>query len=213
MTSLTLTQRLKIFIGIVIVIIFLGGILVSSYFIVQLNQIHQLQQQISTIGEISDIIQHLQIERKISNNFIENQKINFTKELQLHRINTNVLLSKTNHKLFSINELHKLTQIRHDIDNKRFSSTESFDRYTALISEIRSSYLVQVKTVHHYELQAYTNLIALREAMEQIRYTMGSILLKRSFDHSLFIRISHAKAAFDVARAQLYSVSTPEFNN
>ena len=216
LTSLALTQRLKILIGIAIAIAILAAILSGGFLIDQMRQAQKLQQQLVIIKQIASIIHNLQIERGLSGGYIGSLGKEFTKELQLQRLHTDAVLSEINHTLLISDTGYDLSEIRHYTDSKTLSPIESFDGYTALISTMRSYYLAQVKTVKHFQmrnqLQEYTNLMAVKEAMGQMRAAMNIVASKRSIDHQLFVRISHSKAEFDVAQKRFHILSTPEHN-
>lgn len=214
MRLFTLTQRLKILVSISIGVIILAAMLSGWFLIDQMRQAQKLQQRLLLIKQTSELIHNLQIEMALSGGFIESHGSKFAKELQYQRSYTNAVLVKSKSNVISSNAHHKLIQMRNYIDIKTFSSIESFDGYTALIGEMRSRYLAQVKTVRHFEmrnqLQAYTNLMATKEAMAQMRGVMNTLAAKNANDHLLFVRISHAKAEFDIAQGRFRVLALPE---
>ncbi len=202
----TLTQRLKILISISIGVIILTAMLGGWFLIDQMRQAQKLQERLFVVKQTADLIHNLQIEMALSGGFIGSHGNTFAKELHSQRAHTDAVLRKTNQNVFSTSAHHKLAHIRQYIDIQSLSSIESFDSYTALIGEMRSHYLAQVKTVRHFKmrnlLQAYTNLIATKEAIGQMRGTMNTLAAKHTYDHLLFVRTSHAKAEFDIAKGR-----------
>lgn len=212
MTSLT--QRLKILISIAIGVIILSAMLGGWFLFDQMRHAQKLQQRLVIIKQTSELIHQLQIERGLSGGFIGSHGIKFVKELHVQRAQTNAALSKVSYKVLNSNEHNMLTHLRHYMDIHALPSIESFDAYTALIGKMRSHYLAQVKTVRHFEmrnqLQAYTNLIATKEAMAQMRGAMNTLAAKHANDHLLFVRISHAKAEYDIAQGRFSILAEPQ---
>jgi PAS domain S-box-containing protein len=195
-------------------IIFVISIVGAEYLHENMRQAQKFQQQLLTIKQITELIHYLQLERGLSGGFIGSHGDQFSQELQKQRLSTDTFLSESSNTFFSPSSKQNLLQIRHSIDTKSISAIKSFDDYTKLISEIRSNYLAQVKTIYNFQmrsqLQAYTNLMTAKEAMGQMRGAINSMATKHSVDHLLFIQVSYANAEFNIAREHLLVLSTPQ---
>jgi len=213
-TSSSITKWLKLLIGITIGVLIIVSILVGGYLVDQVREAQKLQKQLVMIKESALLIHNLQIERGLSGGFIGSVGKKFKEELYIQRTHTDAALSEMDLNVFGSKQRNTLSQMRQSIDIKTLSPVESFDGYTAFISNMRSKYLGQVLTVRHFQmrnqLQAYTNFMATKEAMGQMRGTMSSIATQRFVDRSLFLRISHAKAEFDVARERFLVMASPQ---
>jgi len=213
-TSSSITKWLKLLIGITIGVLIIVSILVGGYLVDQVREAQKLQKQLMMIKESALLIHNLQIERGLSGGFIGSVGKKFKEELYIQRTHTDAALSEMDLNVFGSKQRNTLSQMRQSIDIKTLSPVESFDGYTAFISNMRSKYLGQVLTVRHFQmrnqLQAYINFMATKEAMGQMRGTMSSIATQRFVDRSLFLRISHAKAEFDVARERFLVMASPQ---
>jgi len=210
----SLILRLKILIAIATGVLIVVSILMGGYLVDQMREAQKLQKQLLTIKESAQLLHNLQIERGLSGGFIGSFGKKFEEELKIQRTHTDLALSETDLSVFGSTQRHALSQIRQSIDSKTLSPVKSFDNYTAFINTIRSKYLAQVVTVRHFQmrnqLQAYTNLMATKEAMGQMRGAMGTVASQGFMDRSLFLRISHAKAEFDVARGRFLVLAPPQ---
>lgn len=101
------------------------------------------------------------------------------------------------------------------MDSLSVTPVDAFDAYTKLISAMRSDYLKQVLTVSHFQmrnqLQSYTNLMATKEALGQLRAGMTAITAKHAIDQELFLRISYAKSEYDVAESRFLVMADPVY--
>ena len=220
-TPFNISQRLKLLISLALIVVVLSAVVVSSHMIEQLRQAESLRDQISSIQKITTIIHDLQIERGQSSGFLGSGGTVFKEELALQRIATDSsVISSGSIRLYASadDSLHtKLERLRRDIDRQTISPADAFDTYTQLISAMRSDYLAQVVTVRHFQmrnhLQAYTNLMATKEALGQMRGAMAAITGRHTLDKEMYLRIAHAKAEFDIAQDRFRVMAAPSMKN
>ncbi len=214
----TISQRLKLLISLSLLVIALFAVVIGNYLVGQLRQAEKLQRQSIAIQKTASIIHNLQKERGFSSGFLGSQGTIFKSEVHKQRTATNRSLanaSAAQYTCCSLNsEFHfRLTRLRQKVDSLAIPSIDAFDEYTELISSMRADYLAQVITVAHFQmrnqLQAYTNLMATKEALGQMRGAMAAVTSKHSIDHQLYLRISHAKAEFDIAQDRFLVMADP----
>lgn len=209
MRTSTISQRLKLLISIFLVTISIAAIVIGEHLLLQLHRAEYLQSQTDAIRHTTEIIHNLQVERGLSSGFLGSDGKRFQNELSQQRLHTShrlLLLSETNSPTSRSVETLKtqLQTLRKKIDNRELSAVQAFDTYTRLITSMRSEYMRKVMFVHHNtmrnHLQAYGNLMALKEAMGQMRGAMTAVTAEHTTDHTLYLRIAHAKAEFDIVQ-------------
>jgi len=214
----TIAQRLKLLISLSLLITVISAVVVGNHLIGQIDQAEQLQSKISSIQKTAAIIHNLQNERGLSSGFLGSDGQNFRDEMLNQCRLTDQKLAENGGVYFydSLDSIFrtKLAALRTKIHTRSIGTIDAFDAYTALISSLRSDYLAQVVTVRHFEmrnhLQAYTNLMATKEAMGQMRGAMTAVTAKHAIDHELYLRISHAKAEFDIAQERFRVMASPD---
>ncbi|MDD5717120.1 MAG: nitrate- and nitrite sensing domain-containing protein [Sulfuricurvum sp.] len=219
MITTSISERLKLLISLSLLVTVVFAIVIGYYLFGQLHQAEKLQRQSLAIQKTAAIIHNLQKERGLSSGFVGSRGAVFGSEVLNQRVNTSHALSHAGvveHSYNSYNKTFhtKLTALRHKVDALSTPAIDAFDTYTDLISGMRSDYLGQVITVSHFQmrnqLQAYTNLMAMKEAMGQMRGAMAAVTSRHAIDHQLYLRIAHAKAEFDIAEGRFLVMANPK---
>ncbi|MFA6630225.1 MAG: HD domain-containing phosphohydrolase [Sulfuricurvum sp.] len=220
MRTSTISQRLKLLISIFFVAMTIAAITIGNHLLIQLQRAQHLQSQISAIRQTADIIHNLQVERGLSSGFLGSGGKRFMPELSKQRRSLShkliaIVPDGKNPDSLSIEMLTtKLQQLRDRVDRQEPSAVQAFDAYTRLINSIRADYVRQVMIVHHItmrnHLQAYGNLMAIKEAMGQMRGAMTAVTAKQNIDQTLYLRIAHAKAEFDIVQERFRIMAIPQ---
>jgi len=176
----------------------------------QKNQ--QLREHAIQITHITELIHELQIERGLSNGYISAQKRFTNQHLIAQRKAVDAVFEKhrCNETGLDTTMLH---EHRHRVDALSISATESFDFYTRYISSMRDDYLSIVRTVEDYELrnefQAYTNLMAAKETLGQIRAGLNGAFSQKRMSDDLLIRFLLSKGEHDTAMRRYKTLVNP----
>lgn len=220
MRTSTISQRLKLLISIFFVAITIAAITIGNHLLIQLQRAQHLQSQISAIRQTADIIHNLQVERGLSSGFLGSGGKRFIPELSKQRRSLShklvaIVPDGKNLDSLSIEMLiTKLQQLRDRVDRQEPSAVQAFDAYTRLINSMRADYVRQVMIVHHItmrnHLQAYGNLMAIKEAMGQMRGAMTAVTAEQDIDQTLYLRIAHAKAEFDIVQERFRIMAVPQ---
>jgi len=106
---------------------------------------------------------------------------------------------------------------RSQVDTDRITTESSFDFYTNFIQNIQANYLQIAANINdiylNTQLQSYTNLSFMKEALGQIRATINGILTKKKYDNALIQRTIHAKGVYDISKHRFESIAAPEFHH
>ena len=184
------------------------------------KELTELKTEIVQIKYISQLINDLQQERGLSSGFIGSNGAKFTEQLQLKRQDTDrsfkIFLS-THHLYKNIYKALEtnLFLFRKQLDEQKISTEKSFDFYTKFIQDIQANYLqiaTNVDDVYlNTQLQSYTNLSFMKEALGQIRATINGILSKKRLDDALIYRTIHAKGVYDISKHRYEAITNPQF--
>jgi PAS domain S-box-containing protein len=162
----------------------------------------------------------LQQERGLSSGFIGSNGENFTQQLKQKRIDTDnsfkiFLLTRNSYRTLYKGYETNLFLFRKRLDEKKISTEKSFDFYTKFIQDIQANYLqiaTDVDDIYlNSQLQSYTNLSIMKEALGQIRATINGILSKKTIDKALIHRTIHAKGVYDISKHRYEAITNPQF--
>ena len=162
----------------------------------------------------------MQQERGLSSGFIGSNGENFTQQLKQKRIDTDnsfkiFLLTRNSYRTLYKGYETNLFLFRKRLDEKKISTEKSFDFYTKFIQDIQANYLqiaTDVDDIYlNSQLQSYTNLSIMKEALGQIRATINGILSKKTIDKALIHRTIHAKGVYDISKHRYEAITNPQF--
>jgi len=182
------------------------------------HQAEVLKRLSNKIETTAAIIHNLQLERGFSSGYLGSNGTIFRFDVVSQRTKTNRAMNNgkdTRKSYDSYNEIlqTKLTTLRKEVDSHSVTSADAFDEYTKLISGMRSDNLKQVLTVSHAQmrnqLQSYTNLMAIEEALSQLRGGMTVVTSRHAIDQELFLRIAYAKSEYNVAEGRFLTIADP----
>jgi len=209
---MNMLNQLRILIAIPMVILVGGFAYIVFSLYEDLEKIQRLREQAVEITHITELIHELQIERGLSNGYIgthdriaDNRLINQRKEVDL-------LFAKHHYNDTGL-DTAMLFEHRKQVDVLVIGTTESFDFYTRYISSMRDDYLAIVRTVEDYELrnefQAYTNLMAAKETLGQIRAGLNGAFSQKQMSDDLLIRFLLSKGEHDTAMRRYRTLVNP----
>lgn len=182
------------------------------------HQAEALKRLSNKIETTAAIIHNLQLERGLSSGYLGSNGTIFRFDVVSQRTKTNRAMNNgkdTRKSYDSYNEIlqTKLTTLRKEVDSHSVTSADAFDEYTKLISGMRSDNLKQVLTVSHAQmrnqLQSYTNLMAIEEALSQLGGGMTAVTSRHAIDQELFLRIAYAKSEYNVAEGRFLTMADP----
>lgn len=216
----TISGRLNLLMLVSLFIITILSIMIMNNLVGKFHQAEALKRQSHKIENTAIIIHNLQLERGLSSGYLGSNGTIFRFDVINQRTITNRSMRNRkdiDNSYNSYNQIlqSKLTTLRKEVDSLSVTPVDAFDAYTKLISAMRSDYLKQVLTVSHFQmrnqLQSYTNLMATKEALGQLRAGMTAITAKHAIDQELFLRISYAKSEYDVAESRFLVMADPVY--
>lgn len=223
MQSISIVNRLRLLLTVPMVLIMLGSFLYGYYLFNQMNSLQTLHNRVNQIKYAAIVIHELQLERSLSSTaFSENAPLDRSL-LKRQRITVNQVLHKFKIMLgdepsvfkSTSKALKTLDDYRRKIDNRSVDAIDSFDYYTRLIGHMRSDYLAIVLTVSDVSLrndfQAYTNLMAIKETLNQMQSLLNASLLKERMEHQLYVRFILSKGEHDTAAGRFETLASHHF--
>ncbi len=177
----------------------------------QLQELKSLQQNTSKMKIISQLITNLQQERGLSSGYLGSKGGNFT--LQLKKIREKV---DNDYKKFPKNK--NILNIRTKIDTLNISTIQAFSFYTNTIKKLEKYYLTTTTNIDDThilkQLQAYTNLSFMKEALGEIRGSFSGIFTrKNTLDKKLLYNVLHAKGMYDTSLDRFYATASHHYLN
>ena len=177
----------------------------------QLQELKSLQQNTSKMKIISQLITNLQQERGLSSGYLGSKGGNFT--LQLKKIREKV---DNDYKKFPKNK--NILNIRTKIDTLNISTIQAFSFYTNTIKKLEKYYLTTTTNIDDThilkQLQAYTNLSFMKEALGEIRGSFSGIFTrKNTLDKKLLYNVLHAKGMYDTSLDRYYATASHHYLN
>lgn len=223
MQSISIVNRLRLLLTVPMVLIMLGSFLYGYYLFNQMNSLQTLHNRVNQIKYAAIMIHELQLERSLSSIVFSANDLFDRSALERQRTTVNQVLHKFN--IISGNDptvfksaskaLKTLDEYRRKIDDGSVDSIDSFDYYTRLIGHIRSDYLAIVLTVSNVSLrndfQAYTNLMAIKETLNQIQSVLNASFLKERMEHRLYVRFILSKGEHDTAAGRFETLASHHF--
>lgn len=209
---MNILNQLRILIAIPMVILLGGFVYVVDSMYTNLQKNQQLREHAIQITHITELIHELQIERGLSNGYISTNKRFTDQRLIAQRKAVDAVFEK--YRCYETGlDTKMLHEHRHRVDALAISTTESFDFYTRYISSMRDDYLSIVRTVEDYELrnefQAYTNLMAAKETLGQIRAGLNGAFSQKRMSDDLLIRFLLSKGEHDTAMRRYKTLVNP----
>lgn len=223
MQSISIVNRLRLLLTVPMVLIMLGSFLYGYYLFNQMTSLQTLHNRVNQIKYAAIMIHELQLERSLSSTAFSENALFERSELQRQRITVNQVLHKFKIMLgddpsvfkSTSKALKTLDEYRRKIDNRSVDAIDSFDYYTRLIGHMRSDYLAIVLTVSDVSLrndfQAYTNLMAIKETLNQMQSLLNASLLKERMEHQLYVRFILSKGEHDTAAGRFETLASHHF--
>ena len=192
-----------------IIIISIGFLFLILNSVEQLKELQTLQQNNYKMKIISRLVTQLQQERGLSSGYLGSRGTKFV--LQLKKVRKEV---NNYDKELTLNK--ELLDIRRKIDKLHISTIESFSFYTKIIKELQMRYLITIEQINDAyllkQLQTYTDLSFMKEALGQIRGSFNGIFsTKETLNKKLLYNALHAKGMYDISLERFYATSSPKF--
>ena len=177
----------------------------------QLHALKSLQQNTSKMKVISQLITHLQQERGLSSGYLGSDGKNFTQQLKKIR-------EKVDNDYKRIPKNKDILNIRTKIDALDISTMQAFSFYTNIIKKLQKHYLTTTKNINDTyilkQLQAYTNLSFMKEALGEIRGSFSGIFAcKHDLNKKLLYNALHAKGMYDTSFDRFYATASHHYLN
>lgn len=218
--SLSIIKRMRLLLAVPMAIIILGSLFYGYHLYTHMQSLNKLALQIEKIKHVAALLQELQLERGHSSGYLAANGEYDDALLVEQRIKTDRALQKFSAlaKAQGIRpgpcnpDLKALGTYRGKIDSYAMNPVESFEFYTRLVGQMRSDYLAIVLTVSDVSLrndfQAYTNLMAVKETLAQMRSGLNAAFWKGSMDDELYIHLVLAKGEYDTASGRFDTLAS-----
>ncbi len=220
--SLTIINRMRLLLAVPMVIVVLGSLFYGYHLYTQMQALNKLALQIEKIKYVAVLMQELQIERGRSSGYLAGKGKYDPTLLLEQRVKTDRALQKFSALIKAQGirpgpcnpELKALGTYRTKIDSYAITPIESFEYYTRLVGQMRSDYLAIVLTVSDVSLrndfQAYTNLMAIKETLAQMRSGLNTAFWQGSMDDDLYIHLILAKGEYDTASSRFETLASSQ---
>ena len=216
MNATTILSKLKLLVSLPLIIIFFGFVLLIFNSYKDLDSLTTLKQNVTTIQNISRLINSLQKERGYSSGYLGSHGANFQTELLDQQKKTDLLFRKN----ILLNNLHLenkilLAKLRNSVTSHKIATIDAFNEYTKIIRTILKNYLNFASTIKEEKIEqifhSYTNFLFLKEAAGQVRGSLNGLFAQKQQNRELLYTAIHAKGEYDLAEQRFFVYTSNAF--
>lgn len=223
--SLSIINRMRLLIAVPMATIIAGSVFYGFHLYGQMQALNVLKLQIEKIKHVAALMHELQLERGHSSGFLAGKGDYNQTLLMEQRAKTDGTLEQLYTFVHEQGirpgpcnpDLKALGEYRGKIDISSITSINAFEFYTRLIGQMRSDYLAIVLTVSDVSLrndfQAYTNLMAIKETIAQMRAELNAAFWQGSLPSDLYVHFILSKGEYDTASARFETLASPSLKH
>jgi len=187
-----------------------------------IDGLHNLSFSIAKIKKSAAFINELQKERGISSGYIGSKGKIFQDSLEIQRLQTDkAFLAFLELNIKERADLQQkqfiLFEMRKKIDMLNLSMFNSFNGYTALISQMQNNFLnisTMIKDIYVKDtLQAFINLSLMKESLAELRGGFSGVFSQQKYTDHLHYITTYAKGTYDISEKNFNAIATPKFKH
>ena len=187
-----------------------------------IDGLYNLSFSIAKIKKSAAFINELQKERGISSGYIGSKGKIFQDSLEIQRLQTDkAFLAFLELNIKERADLQQkqfiLFEMRKKIDMLNLSMFNSFNGYTALISQMQNNFLnisTMIKDIYVKDtLQAFINLSLMKESLAELRGGFSGVFSQQKYTDHLHYITTYAKGTYDISEKNFNAIATPKFKH